>query len=331
MEMLPPAPSVGEVPDDDETASTTALIAQVPRIALEELARRMLENPGSVSRADFEAALAGHDDGESTVAFGDDDTVRLGDDDDDDDDEALPAAQEEGDANADDANADDDNASPRAPARRGGPTAIAGEGEGGARTTSSRFWGVTWARKDKKWQAYYKDAAGKTRHLGFFDDDEEAAHAVNKAISDAGLEGKRRMNAVDATGALVPRERPLRLDRAAVVAPDPARDPTATTSKFWGVSWDKKNRRWQACYKDANGKKRTIGRFDTQEAAAHAVNAAIRRAGLEGRRKTNPVVDGQLVPRARKARGHGPPRKSRKRRRDEPAAAAPPSPRARRR
>ena len=44
--MLPPAPSVGEVPDDDETASTTALIAQVPRIALEELARRMLENPG---------------------------------------------------------------------------------------------------------------------------------------------------------------------------------------------------------------------------------------------------------------------------------------------
>ena len=42
--------------------------------------------------------------------------------------------------------------------------------------------------------------------------------------------------------------------------------------------------------------------------AAHAVNAAIRRAGLQGKRKTNPVVDGQLVPRARtkKANGHGP-------------------------
>ena len=36
--------------EGDETAPTTALIAQVPRIALEELARRMLENPGSVSR-----------------------------------------------------------------------------------------------------------------------------------------------------------------------------------------------------------------------------------------------------------------------------------------
>ena len=37
--------------------------------------------------------------------------------------------------------------------------------------------------------------------------------------------------------------------------------------------------------------------------------------GLEGRRKTNPVVDGQLVPRERKT--------TKKRRRDEPAAAPP--------
>ena len=84
-----------------------------------------------------------------------------------------------------------------------------------------------------------------------------------------------------------------------------------------------------AYYKDANGKQRSLGRFDTEEEAAHAVNAAIRRAGLEGRRKTNPVVDGQLVPRALKAKGHGP-KALRKRRRDESAAAAP-SPRARRR
>ena len=103
-------------------------------------------------------------------------------------------------------------------------------------------------------------------------------------------------------------------------------DLTATTSKFWGVSWKKRERRWQAQYKDKNGKPRYIGLYDTQEAAAHAVNAAIRRAGLEGRRMTNPVVDGQLVPRALKAPGHGP---RYKRRRDEPAAAA--SPRARRR
>ena len=62
--------------------------------------------------------------------------------------------------------------------------------------------------------------------------------------------------------------------------------------------------------------------------AAHAVNAAIRRAGLEGRRRTNPVVDGELVPKKRKASGHGE-KALRKRRRDESAAT--PSPRARRR
>ena len=172
------------------------------------------------------------------------------------------------------------------------------------------------------WQARYKDAAGKNRGIGLFDDEEEAARAVNKAIRDAGLESKRRMNAVDATGALVPRERTKRRsgDRAAVVAPDPARAPTAPTSQFWGVTWNKQKGRWMAGYKDADGKRRHIGLFDTQEAAAHAVNAAIRRAGLEGRRKTNPVVDGQLVPRERKTK---------KRRREEPAAA--PAPRRARR
>ena len=139
------------------------------------------------------------------------------------------------------------------------------------------------------------------------------------------------MNEVDATGALVPKPSDApnygRRDRAAVVAPDPARDPTATTSKFWGVSWDKSARRWRAGYRDASGKHRFIANFDTQEQAAHAVNAAIRRAGLEGRRKTNPVVDGQLVPRARKAPGHGVDAlRGRKRGRD----AATPSTRARR-
>ena len=96
------------------------------------------------------------------------------------------------------------------------------------------------------------------------------------------------------------------------------------TSKFWGVTWDKREQRWKAYYHDANGKRRQIGLYDTQEAAAHAVNAAIRRAGLVGKRRTNAVVDGQLVPKSGPRRGRIP-----KRRREEPAAT--PSPRARRR
>ena len=111
---------------------------------------------------------------------------------------------------------------------------------------------------------------------------------------------------------------------SAVVAPDPARAPTEATSKFWGVTWHKGKRRWRARYTDANDKMRHIGYFDTQEDAAHAVNAAIRRAGLEGRRKTNPVVNGQLVPRARLACGQGPKAgRRRKRRREEEEGDAP--------
>ncbi|CAH0370371.1 unnamed protein product [Pelagomonas calceolata] len=186
---------------------------------------------------------------------------------------------------------------------------------GGARTMSSRFWGVVWNRERNKWQAQYLDADGKRRSIGRFDDEEEAARAVNKAIRDAGLEGKRKTNAVDATGALVPKPSGPhnKLDRSGVIAPDTARAPTETTSKYWGVSWSKQRRRWKACYSDANCERLYIGLFDTQEQAAHAVNAAIRRAGLQGKRKTNPVVDGKLVPRERPAAGHGPRYKRRRR------------------
>ena len=138
------------------------------------------------------------------------------------------------------------------------------------------------------------------------------------------------MNAVDATGALVPKVpgASKRLDqdrdRAAVVAPDAARAPTETTSKYWGVTWNKGARRWKAEYTDANSKTRYLGLFDTQEAAAHAVNAAISALppDVQARRKTNPVVDGQLVPRARKASGHGEKSSRKRRREDAPAAGA---------
>ena len=143
---------------------------------------------------------------------------------------------------------------------------------------------------------------------------------LSQAIRDAGLEGRRKTNPVDATGALLPKAPGPhnKLDRSAVVAPAPARAPSATTSKFWGVNWDKQKRLWLARYRDANGNQRAIGLFDTQEDAARAYNAAIHRAGLERRRRTNPVVDGQLVPKSGPSRGP-----MRKRRSEEPAATPP--------
>ena len=79
---------------------------------------------------------------------------------------------------------------------------------------------------------------------------------------------------------------------------DAARAPTEATSKFWGVCWNKNQRRWLAYYTDANGKRRTIGYFDDQEAAALAVNKAIIDAGLAGVRGMNEIdSDGMPVPR----------------------------------
>jgi hypothetical protein len=87
----------------------------------------------------------------------------------------------------------------------------------------SKYWGVTWARKQSKqwcsrvlldggavcythrWRATYNDANTVKRHIGYFDDQEAAALAVNKAIIDAGLAGVRRMNEIDADGMPVPR------------------------------------------------------------------------------------------------------------------------------
>ena len=61
---------------------------------------------------------------------------------------------------------DDEDLSPESPAR-------GDEGDGSTLTTTSRFWGVCWDRTNKRWQAYYKDADGKMRTIGRFDDEVE--------------------------------------------------------------------------------------------------------------------------------------------------------------
>ena len=73
--------------------------------------------------------------------------------------------------------------------------------------------------------------------------------------------------------------------------------------KYWGVAWDERKQRWRASYVDGTGRRHVLGFFVRGEeaAAALAVNAAIRAAGLAGRRKTNPVVDGRPVPRPARA------------------------------
>ena len=71
-------------------------------------------------------------------------------------------------------------------------------------------------------------------------------------------------------------------DRSGVVPPDPARLAAGLTpSRFYHVTWHESHGRWQASIKIRQGegeKKKNValGFHDTEEAAALAVNAALR-------------------------------------------------------
>lgn len=154
----------------------------------------------------------------------------------------------------------------------------------------SRFVGVAWDEKRRKWKVTLNELDGKDRTIGRYDDEREAAYARNKAVLDAGLEGRRRMNAVDEHGILVPPGAPHRRAKASVIAPDPLAVTKYGVSKYWGVTWDRKGRVWRAQYTDGDGKRKSVGRYGNEEEAAYAYNDAIREAGLEGVRKVNPVA-----------------------------------------
>ena len=66
---------------------------------------------------------------------------------------------------------------------------------------------MAWDKRKRRWAARYRDADGKTRTIGYFDDQEEAALAVNAAIRAEGLAARRHTNPV-VDGRPVPRPYP---------------------------------------------------------------------------------------------------------------------------
>ena len=151
------------------------------------------------------------------------------------------------------------------------------------------------------------------------DDDADAAFGIESSASSFSTrpQGDDRS---DDTAAPEPKSKVRRIqigttrrtiDRPSVVGPDPARAPTETSSKYWGVTWQQSKKRWQAQYTDADNATQYLGVFTTQEAAAHRVNAAIETlpAHVQRRRRKNEVdaATGKLVPvKKHVAPGHGP-------------------------
>ena len=160
-----------------------------------------------------------------------------------------------------------------------------------------------------------KDGGGTPpRHvlLQNCDDDDDAAFGIESSASSFSTrpQGDDRS---DDTAAPEPKSKVRRttIDRPPVVGPDPARAPTETSSKYWGVTWQQSSKLWQAQYTDANNATQYLGVFRTQEAAAHRVNAAIETlpAHIQRRRRKNEVdaATGKLVPLKKGvAPGHGP-------------------------
>ena len=149
------------------------------------------------------------------------------------------------------------------------------------------------------------------------DDDDDAAFGIESSASSFSTrpQGDDRS---DDTAAPEPTRKVQRCTaktttnhRAPVVGPDPARAPTETSSKYWGVTWQQSSKLWQAQYTDANNATQYLGVFRTQEAAAHRVNAAIETlpAHVQRRRRKNEIdaATGKLVPLKKSvAPGHGP-------------------------
>ena len=134
------------------------------------------------------------------------------------------------------------------------------------RVASSRFRGVSWNTMRQKWEAKIS-IAGKSKHIGSYVDETEAARAYDATVRAQSLDYPLNFpddlsTAPTGHGVYVPKKKRV------------------ASSRFRGVSWDKSSQKWNATVSIA-GKQKTVGRYDDETEAARAVDATIRAQSLD--------------------------------------------------
>ena len=140
--------------------------------------------------------------------------------------------------------------------------------------------GVVWDKKWQQWKARLT-SGGVERNLGYFDDEAEAAKAVDKALVTAGRDGEVNFRDGQATS----------------FVHDFHGDPLKKSSPYHGVSFRRDSKKWKAhvllpmcrlrpeaawhaegeCHCTRTGNKKPLGdAHPTQEAAARAHDRALR-------------------------------------------------------
>ena len=120
----------------------------------------------------------------------------------------------------------------------------------------SRFLGVCWHKKNKKWQVV-TSVKGKKTYIGYYDDETAAAWAYDAYVIPNNID--KNLNFPDAPAAAG--HRPTK---------------QGGSSSHRGVSWNEQAKKWQARIY-VNGKKKYLGSFTDEDDAGRAYDAAIRK------------------------------------------------------
>tara|TARA_B110000208_G_scaffold94374_1_gene118371 strand:+ start:221 stop:664 length:444 start_codon:yes stop_codon:yes gene_type:complete len=139
----------------------------------------------------------------------------------------------------------------------------------------SKFTGVTWHFTGNKWQVQIR-VNRKQKHVGYFTDEVNAAHAYDAYAITNGVETTRNFPNENESEVVAAAARV----RAAPKKRKKQKNAASKSSHLRGVSWDKTKKKWQVKIK-VGGKQKHVGRFTDEETAGRAFDTYIVDNNLE--------------------------------------------------